>query len=307
MMVLGTSAAQSTEPKSQLRPRLVKRRQVRPSVVQPAEPPREKLAILVGPFWSTLVAQPVSSLPDTQSSSIRRQVLPWSGLRHRPPPTTLTVASPLSRFTTTPEQPPGQTSAAPLLVRRASNGLETSVHVSAAWIDAASTPTPMQMHSTNPGPQTRDDTQNRRRLHEHAFFTGTMLCWSFSCSLSTHAHESIAVSLCPRPEKQGPVLSGQLGGGHSRASRGIIGTGAPFQFTSQIRLLERHRPAFQAPFPGGSGHGDWRAHPSGVPGLAFMRELAARSPGVPSSAPSLGPRSDKPVDVPLDLHPDHDV
>ncbi len=69
------------------------------------------------------------------------------------------VTSPVSRFTTTPEQPPGQASAAPLLVKRASNGLETSVHVSAAWIEAGSTPTLMQMNSTTPGLDARASTE----------------------------------------------------------------------------------------------------------------------------------------------------
>src|ERR1035441_3987457 len=105
-MVLGTGAAQSTDPKSQLRPRLVKPFQLSPFAVQPANPSREKLAIPVGSFWSTLVAQPVSSLPEMLLSSIRRQDLHLSELRHRPQPTTLIVTSPLNRFATTPEQPP---------------------------------------------------------------------------------------------------------------------------------------------------------------------------------------------------------
>src|SRR6185295_3668316 len=132
MMVLGTGAAQSTEPKSQLRPRSVKRFQWIPSVVQPAEPSREKLAMRPGASGSMLVAQPVSSRPETLLSSTRRQLLPLSELRHRPRPTTLMVTSPLVRFTTTPEQPPGQGDLAPLLVKRSSNGLEISVHPSAA-------------------------------------------------------------------------------------------------------------------------------------------------------------------------------
>src|SRR5262245_2330687 len=132
IMVLGTGAAQSTEPKSQLRPKVVKRIQCSPSVIQPAVPSREKLAIRVGAFWSTLVAQPVSSLPEIASSSIRCQFPPLSELRQRPSPTTLIVTSPLARFTTTPEQPPGQAGLAPLLVKRSNNLLETSVHLSAA-------------------------------------------------------------------------------------------------------------------------------------------------------------------------------
>ena len=43
MVVFGTRAAQSTEPKSQLRPRLVKPFHLSPSAVQPAEPSSEKL------------------------------------------------------------------------------------------------------------------------------------------------------------------------------------------------------------------------------------------------------------------------
>src|SRR6185503_14081649 len=133
MMVLGTGADQSTDPKSQLRPRSVKRLQWIPSVVHPAEPSREKLAIRPGAFWSMLVAQPVSSRPEMVSSSIRCQFLPLSALRHRPRPTTLMVTSPFVRFTTTPEQPPGHGGGlAPLLVKRSSNGLEISVHRSAA-------------------------------------------------------------------------------------------------------------------------------------------------------------------------------
>src|SRR5262245_62008856 len=42
------------------------------------------------------------------------------------------VTSPLVRFTTTPEQPPGHAGLAPLLVNRCSNEVEMSVHVSAA-------------------------------------------------------------------------------------------------------------------------------------------------------------------------------
>src|SRR5439155_10402014 len=108
IMVFGTGAAHSTEPKSQLRPRFVKRFQLIPSLVQPAEPSSEKLAIRSGAFWSTLVAQPVSSRPEMVLPSIRCQVSPLSELRHNPKPTTLMVTSPLARFTTTPEQPPGQ-------------------------------------------------------------------------------------------------------------------------------------------------------------------------------------------------------
>src|ERR1700687_4898558 len=135
-MVFGTGAAQSTDPKSQLRPRLVKLFQLSPSVVQPAAPSSEKLAILVGAFWSMLVAQPVSSLPETVLLSMRRQALPWSELRHRPPPTTLTMTSPVSRSATTPEQPPGQAALEPALFTRSSNGPEISVHVSAGRTDA---------------------------------------------------------------------------------------------------------------------------------------------------------------------------
>src|SRR6185369_6784477 len=132
MIVFGIGADQSTAPKSQLRPRVVKLFHLIPSVVQPAEPSREKLAIRAGAFWSTLVAQPVSSRPEMVSSSIRCQFLPLSELRHRPRPTTLIVTSPFVRFTTTPEQPPGQAGLAPLLVNRSSKGLEMSVHRSPA-------------------------------------------------------------------------------------------------------------------------------------------------------------------------------
>src|SRR5262245_3299557 len=132
MMVWGTGATQSTEPKSQLRPSVVKDFQWVPSAVQPAAPSNEKLAIRVGAFGSALVAQPVSSLPEMVLPSVRCQFLPWSELRHRPRPTTLIVTSPLVRLTTTPEQPPGQAGLAPLLVKRSSNGLEMSVHRSAA-------------------------------------------------------------------------------------------------------------------------------------------------------------------------------
>src|SRR4051812_5041647 len=107
MMVFGTGVPQSTEPKSQFRPRLVKLFQCRPSDVQPAEPSRENLARRVGAFWSALVVQPVSSRPEILFSSIRCQVLPLSGLRHKPRPTTLMVTCPLVRLATTPEQPPG--------------------------------------------------------------------------------------------------------------------------------------------------------------------------------------------------------
>src|SRR5581483_564544 len=132
MMVVIAGAFQSTEPKSQLRPRLLKLFQLSPSAVQPADPSKEKLAILVGEFWSALVAHPVSSLPEMWSPSMRCQVLPWSELHQRPQPTTLIVTFPLSRFATTPEQPPGQGCFDPLLVNRSSNELETSVHWSAA-------------------------------------------------------------------------------------------------------------------------------------------------------------------------------
>ena len=83
-----------------------------------------------------LVAQPVSSRPVTVFSSTCFQFFPWSALRHRPSPTTLIVTSPFVRFTTTPEQPPGHSVFAPSLVSRSSNGLEMSVHSSAAWRDA---------------------------------------------------------------------------------------------------------------------------------------------------------------------------
>src|SRR6185503_14356091 len=96
------------------------------------DPSREKLAIRFGAFWSPLVAQPVSSRPETVSPSSRCQSLPWLELRHRPRPTSLMVTFPLVRLTTTPEQPPGQAGFAPLFVKRASNVLETSVHVSDA-------------------------------------------------------------------------------------------------------------------------------------------------------------------------------
>src|SRR5213593_4833994 len=139
-MVLGTGAAQSTEPKSQLRPRLVKPFHLTPSVVQPADPSREKLAMRVEAFWSTLVAHPVSSRPEMVLSSIRCQVLPLSELRHRPRPTSLIVTSPFARFTTTPEQPPGQAAVAPLLVKRSSHGLEMSVQLSAAWTERLNSP-----------------------------------------------------------------------------------------------------------------------------------------------------------------------
>src|SRR5947207_7831793 len=139
MMVLGTGADQSTEPKSQLRPSVLKRFHWVPSVVQPAVPSREKLAIRPGEFWSALVAQPVSSRPEIASPSIRCQFFPRSELRQRPRPTTLMVTSALVRFTTTPEQPPGQGAFAPLLVNRSSNELEMSVQVSAACAECAAT------------------------------------------------------------------------------------------------------------------------------------------------------------------------
>src|SRR5437773_11261627 len=132
MIVFGTGAAQSTEPKSQLRPSVVKLFHLIPSAVQPAEPSSEKLAVRPGAFWSTLVAQPVSSRPEIVSPSIRCQFLPLSELRHRPRPTTLIVTSPFVRFTTTPEQPPGQAGFAPLLVNRSTRELEISAHLSAA-------------------------------------------------------------------------------------------------------------------------------------------------------------------------------
>src|SRR5205809_5945894 len=120
MIVVGTGADQSTEPKSQLRPRVVKLSHFVPSVVQPANPSREKLASREGAFWSALVAQPVSSRPEMLLSSICCQFLPLSELRHSPSPTTLIVTSPFVRFTTTPEQPPGQGALAPLFVNRSS-------------------------------------------------------------------------------------------------------------------------------------------------------------------------------------------
>jgi hypothetical protein len=43
------------------------------------------------------------------------------------------VTSPFNLFATTPEQPPGQATLAPLLVNRSSNGLEMSIQLSAAW------------------------------------------------------------------------------------------------------------------------------------------------------------------------------
>lgn len=49
--------------------------------------------------------------------SSRCQVAPWSELRQRPCPTTLMTTAPLSRLTTTPEQPPGQPDLMPLLCR----------------------------------------------------------------------------------------------------------------------------------------------------------------------------------------------
>jgi hypothetical protein len=132
MIVFGIGAAQSTEPKSQLRPRVVKLFHWIASIIQPAEPSREKLAIRAGALWSTLVAQPVSSRPEMVLSSIRCQFLPLSELRQRPRPTTLIVTSPFVRFTTAPEQPPGQAGLAPLLVNRSIKGLEMSVHRSPA-------------------------------------------------------------------------------------------------------------------------------------------------------------------------------
>src|ERR1043166_847517 len=132
MIVFGIGVAQSTEPKSQLRPRVVKRFQAMPAAGQPADASREKLAIRPGAFWSTVVAQPVSSRPEIVSPSIRRHVPALSELRHRPSPTSLMVTSPLVRLTTTPEQPPGQGAFAPLFVKRSSNELEMSVHPSAA-------------------------------------------------------------------------------------------------------------------------------------------------------------------------------
>jgi hypothetical protein len=139
-MIFGAGAVQSTDPKSQLRPRPVNGFQLRPSVVQPADPSREKLAILLGALWSTLLAQPVSSRPEMVPWSTRRQVFPWSELRQRPQPTALIVTSPVSRFTITPEKPPGHASLAPLLVKRSSSELEISVHAPAAWIEADKSP-----------------------------------------------------------------------------------------------------------------------------------------------------------------------
>src|SRR5215475_8738660 len=49
-IVLGEGVAQSTEPKSQFRPLLVKLFQLVPSEVQPARPSREKLAMRFGSF-----------------------------------------------------------------------------------------------------------------------------------------------------------------------------------------------------------------------------------------------------------------
>src|SRR5262245_21288612 len=131
-IVFGAAVAQSIDPKSQFRPLLVKLFQSTPLVVQPAKPSSEKLAMRLGSFWSTVVAQPVSSRPETVLLSMRCQCAPWSELRHRPWPTTLMTTSPLRRLTTTPEQPPGQTSLTPLFVRPASIAEEVSVHCSAA-------------------------------------------------------------------------------------------------------------------------------------------------------------------------------
>src|SRR5262245_29963772 len=132
-MVEGSEADQSTEPKSQFRPRSANLFQDEPSAVQPAEPSKEKLASRLGAFWSTVVAQPVSSRPVTVWASIRRQDLPLSALRQSPAPTTFTVTSPLVRLTATPEQPPGHANWAPLLVSRSSSGSEMAVHVSAPF------------------------------------------------------------------------------------------------------------------------------------------------------------------------------
>src|SRR5947209_2473048 len=149
-MVFGTGAAQSTEPKSQLRPRLVNRFQTVPSRVQPAEPSREKLASRAGEFWSTVVAQPVSSRPEMTLLSTCCQTLLLSERRQSPKPTTLMVTSPLARFTTTPEQPPGHAALAPLLVNRCNKGLEISVHDSAAWNGVFSSATTPKTISANP-------------------------------------------------------------------------------------------------------------------------------------------------------------
>ena len=50
MIVLGTSADQSTDPKSQLRPSVMNFFHFDPSAVHPADPSREKLAIRAGAF-----------------------------------------------------------------------------------------------------------------------------------------------------------------------------------------------------------------------------------------------------------------
>src|SRR5262249_9719734 len=128
------------------------------SVVQPAEPSREKLAIHVGAFWSTLVAQPVSSRPEMVLLSICSQFLPLSELRHNPSPTILMVTSPFVRFTTTPEQPPGQTALAPLFVNRSSKGVEMSVHISAARDGAPSSSTTEQIR---PPPRNMGDVKEK--------------------------------------------------------------------------------------------------------------------------------------------------
>src|SRR5207244_8928438 len=114
------------------------------------EPSREKLASRAGALWSTLVAQPVSSRPEMVSSSIRCQFLPLSELRHRPRPTTLMVTSPFVRFTTTPEQPPGQAGLAPLLVKRSIKELEMSVHRSAARAERPGSRARQQINRTTP-------------------------------------------------------------------------------------------------------------------------------------------------------------
>src|SRR5262245_21916342 len=58
------------------------------------------------------------------------------------------VTSPFVRFTTTPEQPPGQAGWAPLFVKRCSNRLEISVHLSAAGVERATNAAMPQLSST---------------------------------------------------------------------------------------------------------------------------------------------------------------
>ena len=142
MMVCGAAADQSTDPKSQLRPLSVKLCHFLPSVVNPARPSSEKLAIRWGSFWSTLVAQPVSSRPETVPPSMRCHVAPRSAMRHRPPPTTLTTTEPVTRSATTPEQPPGHASFSPWLLSFSIKGVEISVQVSTAGAPATGSSTP---------------------------------------------------------------------------------------------------------------------------------------------------------------------